>query len=569
MVARLVIYSFISLALWLLSLAAAIAQIDTAEVQRVAVQPFILDSIAIRTHDVFEGVSPIALVGGLLDHLHALTKERAIRNEIFFEPGDTVRQTDLDELEQNLRRLAIFSDITITVLPGVKREYEEEDEDEEYEDEEEFPHGIVMVRTRDAFSLRLSFNYSTTEDVLSYFVSLHEVNFLGLAKQFGGSVSYTDFNNRGFKYTLDYLNPNIFGTHVYLGGNFGFAKDERSGSFYVGRPFFSDRTPYGFNTGYGYYRGAETFDFRLPSAEVFSRTARLEQSVLGGWYSISRGEIGNVFRAAVSVNYNRTLRDSLPGVHRAFENSVSVFGGISSRKRVYTRIVNADFEGEQQVPIGGMGSVSIGKISPHHGGLDNVVYVGGDARQGVRHGDFYGFASIEAGTGLSGQQSVFTTQRVSARGAWVMNPGALVARFEESTVWNWPRYLFLPLDHGTGLRGYSRLDNFGDNKMFLNLEYRLFPILRILWFDIGATAFYDVGSAWRQSEKIGDVRFHSSAGLGLRFSNAKAKIDKGLLRVDFAYNFDEKRIARIILSSQEAFDFFGTLDFRPPAPYIY
>jgi len=522
------------------------------------IRPFILDSLIIVTADVFDSTNRIPIVGSLIEHLHAVTKPKVIVQEVFRGRGDTVTQYDLDEIEQNLRNYTIFSDIVFEVTPVPGSEDDEGDG---------LPHAILTVRTRDAWSLRVSGFYNS-ENNLSYGASLSEVNLLGLGKTFGVTADYSNREDRGWRSGVTYLNPNIFGTHAQIGGNATLAGSERIGNLFIGRPFFSDRTPYAFNTAIAYFFGNEASYTRLPT-EVISTLVPIHRTAIGGWFSSATGEDGEVFRSSIDVQYNRAYRDGPTEHPRAFENSVWVFGGISSRRRSYTRINGADMDGEVQVPIGAMGSVSIGKISPTNGGLDNVVYVGADARKAVRSGDFYGYASIEAGTGLAKKAAQFTSERVVASGAWVINPGALAARVEQSTLWNWPRYVALTLDNASGLRGYDQGEIFGDNKMLVNLEYRLMPIVRILSFDLGMAAFYDVGSVWRQSEKLAQAQFHSSAGMGVRVASANGGIQKGLLRVDFTYNFDQKKLGRIIVSSEESFDFFGTLDYRPPAPYIF
>jgi hypothetical protein len=525
------------------------------------VRPFILDDIRVETRDVFDSSNAVPIVGPLIEHFHAVTKPKVVAQEVFRAVGDTVTQYDLDEMEQNMRGLTIFSLIEFKVDYVPPADSVEEDPDA-------LPHAILTVKTRDAWSLRFSGYFSNSERSLAYGTTLEEANLLGLGKSLAVSADYSNREDRGWRYGLAYLNPNVFGSHVELGGSASVAGAERVGSFFVGRPFFSDRTPYAFSTGVTYFLGNEV-SYTHSNSEVVSSSVPIHRTALGGWYSSAKGASGEVFRTSLDIQYNRAFRDG-PSEHpRAFENSVWVFGGISSRRRSYTKIVNADMDGEVQVPIGGMGSVSIGKISPVHGGLDNVAYVGADASQAVRSGDLYGYASIAAGTGLAGKSAQFTSEKVVASGAWLTHPGALVARFEQSTLWNWPRYVALPLDNSGGLRGYPPGELFGDNKMLLNIDYRLTPVVRVLWFDLGVAAFYDVGSVWRQAEKISQARFHSSAGFGLRVANANGTINKGLLRVDLAYNFDERRLGRIIISSQEAFDFFGTLDYRPPAPYIF
>src|SRR5690606_23510275 len=128
----------------------------------------------------------IPLVGGLVEQFHARTRERVIRGELFFADGDTLSQIDLDELELNLRRLTIFSDIRFEVIPW------------KGEEEEEIPYSMLVIRTRDAWSLRFGVGYTKTEDVFSGYLSMREVNLFGLAKQVGVSASYSDFNDRGW-----------------------------------------------------------------------------------------------------------------------------------------------------------------------------------------------------------------------------------------------------------------------------------------------------------------------------------------------------------------------------------
>jgi hemolysin activation/secretion protein len=102
----------------------------------------------------------------------------------------------------------------------------------------------------------------------------------------------------------------------------------------------------------------------------------------------------------------------------------------------------------------------------------------------------------------------------------------------------------------------------------MNAEYRLLPGFNILNFNFGAVAFYDIGAVWNQSQKLPQTRFHSSAGIGLRVSGGAGKIDQGLFRIDLAYNFDQRKLAQIIFSTQEAFDVFGSLDYQPPGPFV-
>lgn len=515
---------------------------------------FILDSVRVTTADLYEGVQRTWVVSDLLEFFHTVTKERAIRQELFVDIGDTVTAQDLDELEENLRLLGIFAMVRFEVEPLPDR------------DDEEIPRARLVVHTRDVISLRGGLSYTQSQDSRNFFAGLREYNMFGMAKQFGASITYTTLNDLGWAYSLSYLNPNVFGTHADLLAEVSISGRQRAAELSGGRTYFSDRTPNAYNATAFVFDGDLIYDVHSGDS-VLSLTGDVNRTYLAGWFSSARNNAGSVFTTSARVSYDRTIHHT-PGIPvRAFENSAGVFVGIGSRRRTFTKVVNADFNGLQQVPIGGMGSVTVGKISPHSGGLDNVIYIGADARQAVRIGDFYGFASIEAGTGLEGKKAKFTSERAVASGVLLLNPGAIAARLEQSTVWNWPRYLYVPLDNANFLRGTPRLESFGDNRVVFNLEYRLNPIFRLILFDIGAAAFYDVGTTWLQGTDFAKTRFRSGAGIGLRVSNADAVINKGFLRIDLAYSFEEKRFARLIISTVESFNAFGNLDYRPPGPY--
>ncbi|MBS1910416.1 MAG: hypothetical protein JST22_00395 [Bacteroidetes bacterium] len=520
--------------------------------------PFIVDTIIVSTSDLYQGIQRTWVVSDVLEFFHVVTKERPIRHELHVRTGDTVWRADLDDIEQNLRQLGIFAEIDLHV----------ERTDSADLDEGEIPHGRLYIRTRDAISLRGGASYTQSSDSRNYFLGLTEYNLFGLAKQFGASLYYTTQDNLGLTYSAAYYNPNIVGTHAYVSAAVGLSDRQHSYEFVAGRPYFSDRTPYAGSLFAYRFTGDALYYFHTPTGAI-TQVDDIRQTLLKGWYSGARNTNGSVFTMSAALFYDRTLHNNVQGIHRAFENSVGVFVGIGSRRRTFTEIQDADFQGTEQVPLGGMGSVSIGKISPHDGGLDNVFYIGADARQAVSIGDFYGFASVAAGSGLAGQTTSFVTQNASLGAAVMTHPGAFAMRLDESVVWNWQHYLYLPLDNLNGLRGYPRLENFGDNRAVLNIEYRLVPIFRFIVFDVGAAAFYDVGGTWRQSQQLSQVQFHSGAGIGIRVANADAKIAKGLFRVDLAYNFEQKKFAQLIIGTQEAFSFFDTFEFRPPGPYTY
>lgn len=523
-----------------------------AQAPAAVVTPFILDSVAIERAEIYDTTGVL----DILNSLHWLTSPSVVEDELFFAAGDTVTANDLDELERNLRDLEVFSRIAFEVIPR--------DGDES----RRVPRAVLKIRTKDSWSLRTGGAISAAGDDMTLLGTLRETNLFGLALQTGGALEYSTVDDRGWRLSAFLHEPNLGGSHLKVLVRMAASTIETSGGVFLERPYYSERVDNAFAAGVGHFRGDEFF--YVPEGERIARFVSRTNTTDGlGWFSIARGAKGSLFFASAGLALDRTTRDSaLPFAPRAFENSVGTFLGIQSIKRDYERLEDADLSGDRLIPIGGAGAVSIGKISPHNGGRDNVVYVGGEARNSIVSGPLHASAMIAAGTGLANKTARYTIQKFNGTAHLRLPLGALAARVAQSTIWNWPRYVSLTLDNTSGLRGYDLAGLVGDNRFVANLEYRLYPVARVWIFDFGAALFYDVGSVWDQGTGIDKARFRSSIGGGIRIGNADGTFNSGLLRVDLAYNFDEKRVSRLIISSQEAFDAFGTLDYRPPGPYL-
>jgi len=527
---------------------------DDLIVHRDSTAPFILRDIYLDRRNVFDTTGrDIPWLGSFFNSLHAVTRPRVVRNEVFIHPGDTVNQRTLDEIERNLRGLGVFSGVALAVVPV------------DSNDTGPYARADLQITTRDSWSTQITASVSTGGNAVSYGAALQEVNLFGYAYQAGFGADYTDINDRGWRYTGIFIDPNVYGSHIRAAGSFSVSKLVNYGELSVTRPYYSDAASNAFGVGGSLFDGTDFLYTHTKEVEVVP--VSLRSTNLSGWYSAASNTTSDLFRWSLAMNYNRTVRDTLADVRPAFENGVGVFLGLGSLRRTFVRMKDVDHHGESLVPIGAAGGAVLGKISPHHGGLDNTVYIGADARKAVQKGGFYGFAAIEAGTGFSGKEAQFTLERVTASGAMKLGPGALTGHFQQTTVWHWPRYILNTLDNFTGLRAYEVDGLVGDNKILFNAEYSAFPDLRFLFFKFGVAAFYDIGAVWDQSQKLGDTRFHSSAGIGLRITNLRAALDNGVLRIDFAYNFDERRFTQVILSTQKAFDVFGTLETRVPAPF--
>lgn len=546
--------------LLLLLPAIAIAQTDealpalpTADTLR----PFILRDVVIDRRNVFDTSGrDLPLVAGLLNSLHAVTKEQVILHEVYLRPGDTVTQKKVDEIERNLRAIGIFQNVTLQAVLA----------DSTARSAAKIPHGNLSITTRDGWSTQIGFGANTGGNAQQYSLSLREVNVAGLSYQASVGGDYSSVNERGWGINGTLGDPNIFGSHIQASGKFSLSKLDNVGVLSVGRPYFSDYSQWGFGTTLSYLDGIDYLYTHTQPVRAIGVPLRTMDA--GGWYGGSRGGDRDLFRWAVSLAYDRTVRDSLQQLRPAFENSVRAFAGIASLRRQFVRMNDVQYHGQVLAPVGAMGGAYIGKISPHNGGLDNVLYVGGEVRQAGGNKHLYGFAALQAGTGFVQKETRFTLQRAVASGVWCVGPGAFTGRFEQSTVWRWPRYIATTLDNLSGLRGYQVNGLVGDNRLLLNLEYSALPDWQLLFFKFGAAAFFDVGGVWNQSEKLSSTRFHSSAGLGVRITNLRVALGRGVLRIDFPYNFDQKKFTQVVFSTETPFDAFGALDTPAPGAFL-
>ena len=519
--------------------------------------PFVLDSLHIDRVHVADTTPPYDLFERLTNLPHALTKESVLRRgaELIIDPLDTVQPHNVDEYERYLRELDVFATINFEVDYGDTATSQS-------------LHRILKTRTEDGWSLVLEPYREPGEDQTAW-VAI-EQNLFGYAKRLGLGADLISPSDSTWRGLLFYRDPAFFGTSHRFDGFGLWSEGLKRVGVDLSKPFYSDNTAHSWGGGVEFADGYEQFFFRNgdpePEQAWVVDTNFSTRYTLQGWYGNSNHK-EDLFHASLALSYNRLDLASGNMHARAFDNSASIFGGIGSLRRDYVRLEGYEFSGSRLVPIGAQGRVSIGKIFAHHDGLDDLVYVGGDVRKSMLTGSFYSFVKAEAGTGFSGKETLLTMFRGTASGALNLGPGVLAGMAQFSTVWRWPRYVWISAARGDiGLRGYDDREVFGDNRLGLNLDYRLFPIVDIGLWEVGLAGFWDVTGVWNQAELFGNTRFHNGAGLGIRIGNSK-KISAGFVRVDVGWNFDRGEIGEVSFGVHEAFDLFGRLDFEPPAPY--
>jgi hemolysin activation/secretion protein len=172
-------------------------------------------------------------------------------------------------------------------------------------------------------------------------------------------------------------------------------------------------------------------------------------------------------------------------------------------------------------------------------------------------------------TGASGFQSnakpKYTYLEVKGIGFYSLSPSWVIAsRIRQQTAWNWDARRQLVLDNDAGLRGYEVNQISGDNRIIGNLELRFFPDWGLSFLRFSGVAFFDIGTAWNQAIPLYKSRWYQSAGLGIRIHNLKASADNEVIRIDFAFNFKDGRLGKIILSSGQLFSLIAPHQYKLP-----
>jgi hypothetical protein len=244
-----------------------------------------------------------------------------------------------------------------------------------------------------------------------------------------------------------------------------------------------------------------------------------------------------------------------------------VIASISVLGRQYTKARYIENFGRvEDVPLGYQVGVSAGR-NLHFSDAGSVDYF------------FRVFAQAagDLGGGLSGNYRASLTSYMignvpdemtvsaSAIHYWhILQDQTLLGRVATTIGSHWAPTSQLSLGSFTGLRGYNTYEFEGERMLVVNLEHRVFSLLNVWFFKLGTSYFFDSGVVWHEGEGFGGQKFHSSAGVGIQVESGK-NLGSGILRIDFAYNMDQKRVA-VVFSTDQIFRAFSGMEFIPPVP---
>lgn len=502
-----------------------------------------IGKIFLERHQVFDSTlkKDWFFLAPLGNSLHYLTREYVIDDEILFWEGDDLDYDIIQETERNLRNLNYFQLVKIE-LDSVNDYIED-----------------VHIITQDLWSTDPSFLYGSGGDIYSIGGRLTEKNLLGTGAHISLEALYRSENDIKWQGTGQVILNRLFRTDYYLDAKLLSNKYRTEQYLSVYKPYrtLDTKNNYGFNVTnmygndfvYNNGNGKELKDFH--------------ERKLSFWYSNAWRKNDRIF-ATLMVELEDVKRaDST--FRLALENSGKVYLAFSSVAEKYHQVSKINSYLVEDLPVGGWGTAILGKTFKMGDNGINMYYCAAQGEKSYLWGDLYVFAQVTGSSGFLSSEGLFTYQDATLLGFYRLSEDFLLtARFKQQNVWNWFANRQLILDNDYGLRGLPANSQTGDNRMLGNVELRYFPDFNIWFVGVGGALFYDFGSVWRQQTDLNKTQWNNCLGLGLRFFNNKSKGSSGVIRVEFAYNFKEKKLGNIIIASDQLFSAFTKHVFKLP-----
>lgn len=506
-------------------------------------QGFQVRNIYIETKKVFEpDDKDWFFASDFLNFFHHTTRKYVIEDELLFKPNSITDEDYIYETERNLRKRSLFSSINIELDSIGFNSYD------------------VYVTTKDRWSLYPSIPFGTGGGEYKYGLKLEEYNFLGTGTYLKGELLYRSENNIGLSSQFYLDKKRFLRTPFNLELNLYSSKIKTNQQLNFSKPYFNLDTKYSYgiylNNSFGQtylYNQVEenkivdysSQDFKL----FFSRS----------WYRFDK----IFFNAAIELNNSEIKSHNL---RRAFDNSGKLLIMFSSLSQKFYPVNKVNYYHTEDIPIGGYGSATLGKIFPiADKDGDNSYYVAGQGEISYYDGHIYLFGQLTGSSSFIKSKGRYTYQEFLGLGFYRITENLLLtARIYQQTTWNWDAFRQLLLDNDRGLRGYDLNKLWGDNRIINNIELRYFPNLPLFVFNFSGVLFADIGTVWNQEQKITETQFYSSVGAGLRLHFTKSSDGGQTIRIDFAYNLYEKKFGGIIISTKQLFSAFGEHTYKIP-----
>lgn len=452
--------------------------------------------------------------------IHIQTWPSVIQDQILFKSGERVSVHVMEETERLLRSNRFLYDVSIVPVA--------------YHD------GVVdvEVRTRDTWTLQPGLSASRSGGSNRTNVGFTETNALGSGILVGVN-RVSDPDRTGTLYHVSH--PHAFDGWTAIDYSLSQLSDGENRTISVNRPFYALDTRW----AAGIRTAQDTrIDSLFENGTTLAQFRHRQESAdaFGGW---SRGLVGDwVQRYSVGLNYQKDAYNTeadlpAPAQLPADQTLVTPYFRYEVVQDNYEKFKNLNLiERPEYVVVGFTSSVQLGRSLTSLGSTQQLWLYTASASDGYRvptGGILLTSVSSTGQTGYgpldkqaSGGSIKFYSRPDSRTLIFTSLSGDLVRSATGSS------QLFVGGD--TGLRGYPRNYQSGENRVVFNVEDRVYTDWYPLQlFRVGGAMFYDLGRAWggpnANTEHTGWL---NDVGFGLRILSARSAFGN-VLHLDLAF----------------------------------
>ncbi|HSN51907.1 MAG TPA: hypothetical protein VLS87_05210 [Woeseiaceae bacterium] len=457
------------------------------------------------------------------NRLHVVTRERVIRNQVLFEPGDAFSGRLLEETERIVRANRFIFDARVEPI--------------RYED------GVVDVKvmTQDVWSLTPDVSFSRSGGENRTALGIEETNLLGRGQLF--RLKWIDNVDRTST-QFDFEDTNLGSSWVSMFLRVADNSDGEAQFLSIVRPFYALDSR-GSGGGWISTDDRRTALYRLGEEAAEYRHERDYVTAFGGWSAglrdgwVRRWTAGYVFD---DNRFSEAVDPTLPAVIPDDRRLVYPFLGVEILQDAFSTTRNTNQIGRTEDFY--MGT----RLNASLGWADDALGADRDALI-VSAGFNMGFGSLDATALLvnglvqgrrEGGDSKNAETSVRARFYHRQSEKRLFF-MELSGTAGHDLDLDNPVQLGgkSGLRGYPLRYQTGDSKALFSIEQRYFTDW-YPWrlFRVGGAVFADVGRTWGENP-IGERNYGwlRNAGFGLRLAPTRFSTNK-VAHLDFAFPLD-------------------------------
>lgn len=490
----------------------------------------VIDSISIYRYNIFTDTVKSPFVNWFYrtaNRLHVITKERYIREELFFSTGDRFRSSMIGLSEYVLRNKYYLSNVLI--IP-------------QFKDDNPFSDTVnISVLTQDAWSLGLISSYRKDRD--SY-LTIFDNNFLG----HGNRLSFTNYyrvkkRRLSTGVEIGYLHSNVLGSFFNVDYRLGIGRDKHILSVDIRKEF---------NVSNDYGTGLLYINKKFMEEQIDTPNDTLlpvHFSLANGWFgksfAVNRRETNLFF--TLKGEYRNYIRNPIttPEENPYYWDQKMVLGSVGIyNEKFYRGNLIYGFGNTEDIPYGYKFEFLGGRRWTQY---RNDWYVGG----GTSGGNLYGFGyinnSFNVGTFVRpGYKPLHTI--VNYNVLFFSNLIRFSSRYhlrQFINIYYTGGFNMLNGQRETirfhsirSLRGLKESDMYGTSRLIISPQSVLFTPARIYGFRFAFFTYFDMGFLGNHHNVFRN-QFYNVLGIGVRVNNKQSVFKT--IQIRFSYAFDKSR----------------------------